>query len=147
MEANQNEHLVGKFVIVKDLQFSDFMKNEKDEIMIFDTEDEALSLCGMYEFENVLVLKVVNNFVEPQEVQKPQEVPKVKIKRSEITSENKVWVRLGDVLVSDNFRSWDEMCKKHGLSEWCLNEGTADYEDTILISVEDAEKWQLIELE
>jgi len=57
---------VGKYVIVKDLDFSDFMKNEDGSTQIFDSRDDALLTCGMYEFENVLVLKVVYNHVEKE---------------------------------------------------------------------------------
>ena len=57
-----NKEVVGKFVIVKDLQFSDFMKNEKGEINIYDTYDQAMLVCGMYEFEDVLVMEIKYNY-------------------------------------------------------------------------------------
>ena len=37
-----NKESVGKFVIVKDLKFSDFMKNEKGEINVYDSYDQAM---------------------------------------------------------------------------------------------------------
>ena len=40
------------------------MKDEQGEIIVFDTIDEALITCGMYEFENVLVCKVEFNHIE-----------------------------------------------------------------------------------
>ena len=57
-----NKEIVGKFVIVKDLQFSDFMKNEKGEINVYDTYDQAMLVCGMYEFEDVLVMEIKYNY-------------------------------------------------------------------------------------
>ena len=59
-----NKEVVGKFVIVKDLQFSDFMKNEKEEINVYDTYDQAMLVCGIYEFEDVLVMEIKYNYVE-----------------------------------------------------------------------------------
>lgn len=57
-----NKEVVGKFVIVKDLQFSDFMKNEKGEINVYETYDQAMLVCGMYEFEDVLVMEIKYNY-------------------------------------------------------------------------------------
>lgn len=51
-------------VIVKDFQFSDFMKNEKGEISVYDTYDQAMLVCGMYEFEDVLVMEIKYNYVD-----------------------------------------------------------------------------------
>ena len=59
-----NKEVVGKFVIVKDLQFSDFTKNEKEEINVYDTYDQAMLVCGIYEFEDVLVMEIKYNYVE-----------------------------------------------------------------------------------
>ena len=59
-----NKEIVGKFVIVKDLQFSDFMKNEKGEINVYDTYDQATLVCGMYEFDDVLVMEIKYNYVD-----------------------------------------------------------------------------------
>ena len=39
-----NKESVGKFVIVKCLQFSDFMKNEKGEINVYDSVDYDISI-------------------------------------------------------------------------------------------------------
>lgn len=57
-------------------------------------------------------------------------------------SEIKISVKLGDVLESG---SWDDMCEKYGINEWCINEGRADSDDTIEVSLADAERWGLIE--
>jgi len=63
----ENEKAIGKFIIVKDLEFSDYFKDENNKIKTFDTEDSAYNTCGMYEFEDVLVLKVVGRHQEPEE--------------------------------------------------------------------------------
>ena len=59
-----NKESVGKFVIVKCLQFSDFMKNEKGEIKVSDSYDQAMLVCWMYEFEDVLVMEIKYNYVD-----------------------------------------------------------------------------------
>lgn len=63
------------------------------------------------------------------------------MKRSEI----KVTVKLGDVLNAPLMNAWEKMCEKYGINEWCLKEGKADYDDTIEVSLEDAELWGLVE--
>jgi hypothetical protein len=59
-----NSNVIGKYVIVKDLNFSDYMTDSNNEICKYDTIEEALDVCGIYEFENVLILKVVFNHIE-----------------------------------------------------------------------------------
>ena len=53
----------GKFVIV-DLRNRGFMLNEKGEINFYDTMDEACTVCGMYELENVWVMQLMYNHIE-----------------------------------------------------------------------------------
>ena len=53
----------GKYIII-DLRNMDFMKDEKNQIIYFDTEEEACSVCGMYEFENAWVLQLKYNHIE-----------------------------------------------------------------------------------
>jgi hypothetical protein len=60
----KNSEVVGKYVIVENLKFSDYMKDEQGNIKIYDTLEEASCVCGIYEFENVLILKVEYNHVE-----------------------------------------------------------------------------------
>lgn len=55
----------GKFVII-DLRNMDFMKNEEGEIIYYDTDDEACTVCGMYEFENAWVMKLIYNHIEKE---------------------------------------------------------------------------------
>jgi len=62
MTSNKNK--VGKFVIVKDLDFSDIMTDVNGKIKIYDNLEEACETCGIYEFEDALVLQVVFNHVE-----------------------------------------------------------------------------------
>lgn len=54
-----------KFVII-DLRNMDFMKDEDGKINTYDTEDEASTVCGMYEFENAWVCQLVYNHIEEQ---------------------------------------------------------------------------------
>jgi hypothetical protein len=54
-----------QFVII-DLRNMDFMKNEKGEIKYYNTEEEACNVCGIYEFQNVWVMKLVYNHVEKE---------------------------------------------------------------------------------
>jgi len=61
----KNSELVGKYVIVKDLDFSDYMKDENGKINVYDTLDYACATCGMYEFEDVIVMKIEYNHIEP----------------------------------------------------------------------------------
>jgi hypothetical protein len=62
----ENEKAVGKFIIIKDLEFSDFMKDEEGKIKLYDSLREACETCGMYEFPNVLVCKIEFNHIEPE---------------------------------------------------------------------------------
>lgn len=65
------------------------------------------------------------------------------MKRNEI----KVTVKLGDVLDAPLMSAWKRMCEKYGINEWCINEGRADRDDTIEITLEDAELYGLVESE
>lgn len=64
-EETENSKAVGKYLIVTDLLFSDFFKDENGKICVFDTFKDAGLTCGMYEPENALILKVECNYVEP----------------------------------------------------------------------------------
>ena len=59
-----NEKAVGKFIIVDNLELKDYFKDENNKIITFDTELSAFETCGMYEFEDALVLKVVGRHKE-----------------------------------------------------------------------------------
>ena len=53
----------GQYVII-DLRNMDFMKDKEGKICAYDTEEDALSTCGMYEFENAWVCELKYNHIE-----------------------------------------------------------------------------------
>jgi hypothetical protein len=59
-----NKESVGKYFIIQDLEFSDYMKDKEGKIKLYDTLSEAAEVCGMYEFPNALVCKVEFNHIE-----------------------------------------------------------------------------------
>ena len=63
------------------------------------------------------------------------------MKRSEV----KIKVTLGDVLNAPLLGAWEQMCEKYGIFEYCINEGMAEEDDTVEISLEDAEHCEIIE--
>lgn len=52
----------GQYVII-DLRTMDFMKIE-GKIIFFNTTEQALETCGIYEFEDVWVLQLIENYKE-----------------------------------------------------------------------------------
>ena len=55
----------GQFVII-DLRNMDFMKDQEDKIVYYDTLEEACITCGMYEFENAWVMQLMYNHIEDE---------------------------------------------------------------------------------
>lgn len=53
----------GQYVII-DLRNMDFMKNEEGNINYYDTMEDACTVCGIYEFEDAWVMKLVYNHKE-----------------------------------------------------------------------------------
>ena len=53
----------GQYVII-DLRTMDFMKDEAGEMNFYDSEYEASGVCGMYEFEDAWVCKLIYNHRE-----------------------------------------------------------------------------------
>ncbi len=53
----------GQYVII-DLRNMDFFKDKDGKIIYLDTEDDACNHCGMYEFENAWVMKLIYNHIE-----------------------------------------------------------------------------------
>jgi len=53
-----------KYVII-DLRNMDYMKDEEGKILFYDTEKDARLECGMYEFENAWICKLVHNYIDP----------------------------------------------------------------------------------
>jgi hypothetical protein len=56
--------MIDKHIIIKDLNFSDFMKDKDGKIILYDTLEEAADVCGIYEFPNALVCKIEYNHIE-----------------------------------------------------------------------------------
>jgi len=54
-----------QYVII-DLRDMDFMKDKDGKINYYTTEEEARETCGMYEFENVWVMKLIYNHIESE---------------------------------------------------------------------------------
>lgn len=59
-----NKDIVGKYVILNDISCQDFMKDENGKMIVFDTLEDACTTCGMYEFEDAIVVKIEYNHVE-----------------------------------------------------------------------------------
>lgn len=53
----------GQYVII-DLRNMDFMKDIDGKIIYYNNEDEACLVCGIYEFENAWVMKLIYNHTE-----------------------------------------------------------------------------------
>ena len=53
----------GQYVIISLIDM-DFMKNREGKINYYDTLQEASDICGMYEFENAWVMKLIYNHIE-----------------------------------------------------------------------------------
>lgn len=62
MKEIVSEEVQDKYCII-DFRSMDYMKN-KDGVCFYDTEEEARRVCGMYEFENSWVCKLVYNHIE-----------------------------------------------------------------------------------
>lgn len=52
-----------KYVII-DLRNMDYMKDKDNNIVFYDTAHDASLVCGMYEFENAWVLKLIYNHID-----------------------------------------------------------------------------------
>lgn len=57
---SQQKH---KYVII-DLRNMDYMKDKDGNINYYETEDEACTVCGMYETENAWVMRLIYNHIE-----------------------------------------------------------------------------------
>ena len=53
----------GQYVIISLIDM-DFMKNKEGKINFYDTLEEASDICGMYEFENAWVMRLIYNHIE-----------------------------------------------------------------------------------
>lgn len=52
-----------KYVII-DLRTMDFMKDKEGVIEYYDTMEDACNTCGIYEFEDAWVMKLMYNHIE-----------------------------------------------------------------------------------
>jgi hypothetical protein len=59
------KNMKDKFVII-DLRNMDFMKDDDKKLIIYDTYEEASLTCGMYEFEDAWICKLIHNYVEEE---------------------------------------------------------------------------------
>lgn len=55
--------MTGQFIII-DIRTMDFMRDAEGKMRFYDTEEEACNVCGMYEFENAWVMKLIYNHIE-----------------------------------------------------------------------------------
>lgn len=58
-----NEDAVNKYFIIN-LETMDYYKDDSGNIILIDTEEEAITTCGMYEWDNVLIAKGIYNHIE-----------------------------------------------------------------------------------
>ena len=61
------------------------------------------------------------------------------------TNEIKITVKLIEVLNAPLMSAWERMCEKYEINEWCINEGLADDNSTVEITLEDAELYGLVQ--
>jgi hypothetical protein len=59
----RHEQSNGQYVII-DLRNMDYMKDKDGNINFYDDEEEACDVCGMYEFEDAWVCKLIYNYKE-----------------------------------------------------------------------------------
>ena len=60
---HKNKDMKDKYVII-DLKNMDYMKNEKGKINYYDTLEDARLTCGMYEFQDAWICKLIFNHIE-----------------------------------------------------------------------------------
>jgi len=53
----------GKFVIVKNLTFNEYM-SDKNGCCMYDTYEDAYLVCSMYEFPSALILEIKKEYKE-----------------------------------------------------------------------------------
>ncbi len=65
------------------------------------------------------------------------------MKRSQV----KITVTFRAILNAPLISSWDEFCARYSINEWCIKEGLVEGTDETQISLQDAERWGLIDRE
>ena len=56
-------NIKGKYVII-DLRNMDYMKDVEGNMNFYDTKSDAQDTCGMYEFENAWIAKLIYNHID-----------------------------------------------------------------------------------
>ena len=56
----------------------------------------------------------------------------------------KIEVTFQQVMESSLLGAWEDMCKKYGIDEWCISDGRAKDDDTVEITLQDAESYGII---
>ncbi len=56
-------NIKGKYVII-DLRNMDYMKDVEGNMNFYDTKEDACLTCGMYEFENAWIAKLIYNHID-----------------------------------------------------------------------------------
>ena len=59
-----NTKQIEQYIIV-DITNHEFFKDVDGNVKIFDDYDDALIHCGIYEFENAWICKLMYNYIEP----------------------------------------------------------------------------------
>lgn len=52
---------------------------------------------------------------------------------------------LHDILHAPLASSWGRFCNDYGFNEWCINEGLAESDTTVQITIEDAKFYGIID--
>lgn len=63
-EIENNKISNEKYFIIKDLEVNDYMKDDDGKLELYNSKEEALTVCGMYEFDNALVCKIITKHKE-----------------------------------------------------------------------------------
>lgn len=59
---SSNQFILGKFVIISALDFSDYYKDVDGNLKVFDTYEQAMLHCGFMELDYVYIVMVYNFF-------------------------------------------------------------------------------------
>ena len=62
-QSLKRKSMEGKYIIL-DLRTMDYFKTKYGELKLFDSQDDACEYCGMYEFPNAWVCKLIFNHIE-----------------------------------------------------------------------------------
>ena len=63
MKVDKLNNMKGQYIIV-DLNTMEYFKTVEGEMMFFDTDEDALLHCGIYELPNAWVMKLIYNHIE-----------------------------------------------------------------------------------